>query len=117
MLIPSNSDEARLRWFVFKFLNTLPKWDVGRFFNENPFAVETAEVVAAYSRRVPEQVAGVLREMAADGLVIEEQREQTSTYRLSEDGQLRALLAAFFLACDDRDFRANMLHDVIERGG
>ncbi|KXK23616.1 MAG: hypothetical protein UZ15_CFX003000565 [Chloroflexi bacterium OLB15] len=117
MITPSNSDEARLNWFVFKYLDTLAKWDVGRFFNENPFAVETAENVAAFSRRSPEQVSSVLHEMANDGLIIEEPREQINTYRLTEDGQFRALLSAFFLACDDREFRAHMLHDVIERGG
>jgi hypothetical protein len=105
--------------FVHDKLNTLVKWDVARFFNDNPHAVETAPVIAQTVGREQEgaDVATALEELAEAGILQRQSLPQADVFRLGGDAEMRTLLSDFVSACDDKDFRARAIQEVIERGG
>lgn len=105
----------RITQFVYDRLNTLTKWEIGRFFNENPYALETADTLMAATHRSADDITPALEQLADCGVLLREERPGIIAYRLSADPHLRALLAEFVSACDDRDFRARLIHDVLRR--
>lgn len=105
----------RIVQFVHDRLDSLTKWEIGRFFNENPYALETADTLIAVTHREPQQVTLALEQLADCGVLLREERPGTVAYRLGTDPHLRALLAEFVSACDDRDFRARLIQDVLRR--
>jgi DNA-binding transcriptional ArsR family regulator len=110
-------NEAIVTEFVLRHLNTLIKWDIARFFQENPFAVEPAQTVAEAAMRSPQQLEQALTELAADGILVAEDRPGMRVYRLADDDAIRAAIAEFVRACDQKEVRARLIQAVVARGG
>lgn len=110
----SKQDDAKLLDFVRQKLNSFVKWDLVRFFHDNPFAADTAENIARYTGREPYLVQNDLITLAHDGIVQVNLIAERQVYRLGKDPDMRELIHNFVLACDDRDFRVRAIHQVIE---
>lgn len=100
--------------FLREKVNTFTKWDLVRFFHDNPHAAEIAPSIARYIGR---EVAEVERELAN---LVKAQVLQVKTvsdvqvYRLVDDEETRRLIHEFVVACDDPEFRVQAIHEVIE---
>ncbi|MBE2271921.1 MAG: hypothetical protein IAE80_27045 [Anaerolinea sp.] len=110
----SKQDDAQLLDFIRQKLNSFVKWDLVRFFHDNPFAADTAENIARYTGREPYLVQTDLGALASDGIVQVNEIAERKVYRLGKDPETRDAIRRFVLACDDRDFRVRAIQQVIE---
>jgi len=104
---------AAWKQFLQTKVNSFIKWDLVRFFHDNPHTTDTAENIAQYVGR---DAKIVLREL--DGLVKSEvlQTESVSgqrIYRLSDSEETRRLIREFVAACHSREFRVKAINQVM----
>ena len=98
-------------------VNSFTKWDLARFYSENPHSVVTAETVARRLRgnRNPAVVRLALEELAEGGLI---QKfiydETTSYYALATDDRTKDLINSFIIACEDDDFRLKTVYHITQ---
>ncbi len=109
--------DPQLRQFLRERINSFMKWDLMRFFYENPYTVDTASNIAAYTGRDPAAIAPVLDALVAADLLLVSSLpgdKGMPVYRLTTDPTLRDLLERFHRACQDRDFRVQAIYTVIQ---
>lgn len=99
--------------FLRKKVNSFVKWDLVRFFHDNPHAADTAENIARYTGRDTRTVVGELAELAQVGVLEQNQVSGQTIYALAADAAMRDLIRTFVLACDDRVFRVKAIDYVI----
>lgn len=107
--------DARMVEFLTLKINSFVKWDLIRFFHDNPHAVESAENIARYAGRELGEVEPELLEMSEAHLLEVQDVNQCKIFRLVRDPQTRALIRQFVEACDDREFRVQAIQYVIKR--
>lgn len=90
------------------------KWDLVRFFYENPNTMDSAENIARYVGRNVGSVVPELDELAEDGVMDKRIVGQILTYSLAEDNEMRQLIERFILACEDRHFRVKAVYHIIK---
>jgi hypothetical protein len=99
--------------FLRKKVNSFVKWDLVRFFHDNPHAADTAENIARYTGRDLRTVSGELAELAQSGVLEQIQTAGQVIYALAPDQAMRDLISVFVRACDDRVFRVKAIYHVI----
>jgi hypothetical protein len=107
-------DEQRLLDFVRTKVDSFIKWELVRFFHDNPYAADTADNIARFAGREPRFIEVGLEELVTSGLVEASTPGTVRVYRYTKDQDARDLIASFVLACDDRDFRMRATNLVIE---
>jgi hypothetical protein len=113
-----SQDDSEARGRVMRFLrqklNSFVKWDIVRFFHDNPHAVETADDIARALGREGDEVPEALKALTASKVLTMKIVSGTAVFSLTDDPNLRALVRDFVTACDDRDFRAAAIQQVID---
>lgn len=110
----TKQDDTKLLAFVRQKLNSFVKWDLVRFFHDNPFAADTAENIARYTGREQFLVQSDLGALTQDGIITAHTIANRQVYRLSKDTDVREMIGSFVRACDDREFRVRAIQEVIE---
>jgi DNA-binding transcriptional ArsR family regulator len=105
--------DPRLLEFLQTKINSFVKWDLVRFFHDNPHTTDTAENIARYAGRSVETIRTELAELAEDGVLDENQLGDMVVYSLATDRQVRDLLEQFVKASDDRQFRVKAIYHII----
>lgn len=99
--------------FVKTKVNSFIKWDLVRFFYENPNTTDTVENIAKYAGRPVASVEPELGELVADQIMKRSLLGNTSIYSLSVDEGMRNLVEKFITACEDRHFRVKAVYHII----
>lgn len=99
--------------FVKTKVNSFIKWDLVRFFYENPHTADTVENIAKYAGRNAAAVAPELEELVESGVMERRMVEDTPVYSLAADETMRQLVDQFILACEDRHFRVKAVYHII----
>ena len=100
--------------FVKKKVNSFIKWDLVRFFYENPHTTDTVENIAKYAGRNADAVKPELEDLVEGGIMQKKKlSDDTPVYSLSTDEGMRALVDKFILACEDRHFRVKAVYHII----
>jgi hypothetical protein len=100
--------------FVKKKVNSFIKWDLVRFFYENPHTTDTVENIAKYAGRNADAVRPELEDLVESGIMQKKTLgDDTPVYSLSTDEDMRALVDKFILACEDRHFRVKAVYHII----
>ena len=99
--------------FVKKKVNSFIKWDLVRFFYENPHTADTVENIAKYAGRNADAVRPELEDLVESGIMQKKVLDETPIYSLSTDETMRALVDKFILACEDRHFRVKAVYHII----
>jgi len=99
--------------FVKTKVNSFIKWDLVRFFYENPHTVDTAENIAKYAGRHLSAVAPELDDLETGGIMHRKVIGDQVIYSLTEDDRMRKLVETFVLACEDRHFRVKAVYHII----
>ncbi len=94
-------------------VNTFLKWDLVRFFGDNPGTLDSADQLARYIGRDPDAVVAELDALAQQGILTRDERAAPHLYALSDDGVIRALVQKFLRAVQDRDFRVKAMYHVM----
>jgi circadian clock protein KaiC len=97
--------DPRLLEFLQKKINSFVKWDLVRFFYDNPHTTDTADNIARYAGRSVETIRHELAELSQEQVLEENQLGDMTVYSLASDRQTRELLEQFVQASDDRQFR------------
>ena len=105
--------DPRLLEFIHTRVNSFIKWDLVRFFHDNPHTADTAENIARYTGRDRHSVSPELEQLAASGVLESTSLNNMTVYMLATDKETRKLINSFILACDDRQFRTKAIYYVI----
>lgn len=99
--------------FVKTKVDSFIKWDLVRFFYENPHTLDTAENIAKYAGRHLSAVAPELDELETNGIMERRVIGDQVAYTLTSDQKTRKLVETFVLACEDRHFRVKAVYHII----
>ena len=105
--------DPRLLEFLQKKINSFVKWDLVRFFYDNPHTTDTADNIARYAGRSVETIRNELAELSQEQVLDETQLGDMTVYSLASDRQTRELLEQFVQASDDRQFRVKAIYHII----
>nr|HID14652.1 hypothetical protein [Anaerolineae bacterium] len=105
--------DPRLLEFLQTKINSFVKWDLIRFFHDNPHTTDTADNIARYAGRNVETIRTELAQLARDGVLEENRLGDMTVYSLAPDRQIRELLEQFVRASDDRQFRVKAIYHII----
>jgi hypothetical protein len=105
--------DARLLDFLKNQVNTFVKWDLVRFFYENPNTTDTADNIARYAGRDPVAIEQELADLAESGVLFREEVGGMITYSLATDEDMRGQIEEFISACNDRQFRVKAIYHII----
>jgi hypothetical protein len=109
-----NDMDPALLDFVKTKVSSFIKWDLIRFFYENPGTADTAENIARYAGRHIDAVRPELEELVESGVMDERKLEQISIYCLTQKKEVRQLVDQFINACQDRHFRVKAVYHIIK---
>ena len=99
--------------FVKTKVNSFIKWDLVRFFYENPHTADSVENIAKYAGRNADAVKPELEDLVESGIMEKKMLDTTAIYSLATDEDMRALVDQFILACEDRHFRVKAVYHII----
>jgi hypothetical protein len=105
--------DPRLLELIQTRINSFIKWDLVRFFHDNPHTTDTADSIARYTGRDVRTVEPELLQLARDEVLEMEDLTGMRVYTLSADPEVRELIRQFIRACDDRQFRVKAIYHVI----
>ncbi len=105
--------DPQLLKFLQTKVNSFVKWDLVRFFHDNPHTTDTADNIARYAGRSVETIRVELAELAQGGVLEENQLGDMTVYSLAQDLHARELLEQFVKASDDRQFRVKAIYHII----
>jgi hypothetical protein len=99
--------------FLQSKVDSFVKWDLLRFFFENPHTTDTASNIARYAGRKEETTEAELSELAGHGLLDQHQLGDMIVYSLANDPETRDLIRRFVEASDDREFRVKAIYHIV----
>ena len=99
--------------FLQTRIDSFVKWDLVRFFHDNPYTMDTAENIARYAGRSVDVIRADLADLTRDGVLEEDQLGGMTVYSLVPDHRVRELLEQFVKASDDRQFRVKAIYHII----
>lgn len=105
--------DSRLLDFIRSKVNSFIKWDLVRFFYENPNTTDSVENIAKYAGRSPAAVRSELEELVASGVMERQLIDNLPVYSLASDEEMRRLIEEFISACEDRHFRVKAVYHII----
>ena len=108
-----NDMDPKLLDFVRNKVNSFIKWDLVRFFHENPNTADSVENIAKYAGRNVSAVKPEVDELVEAGVMEKHIVGEIPVYRLSSDEEMRHLVDNFVEACEDRHFRVKAVYHII----
>ena len=108
-----NDMDSRLLDFIKTKINSFIKWDLVRFFYENPNTTDSVENIAKYAGRNAAAVQSELEELVASGVMEKQFVDNIPVYSLAVNEEMRKLIDEFILACEDRHFRVKAVYHII----
>ncbi len=99
--------------FLRNKVNSFVKWDLVRFFHDNPHTADTAENIARYTGRDVRIIKRELKGLTESKVLMVEAVSDTKVFRLAEDEDMRDMINDFVAACHDREFRVKAINHVI----
>lgn len=101
--------------FLQQTVNTFVKWDLIRFFHDNPHTQDTATSIASYIGRDVNAILPDLQSLAAAGVLLTDALTPAGVqlYRLTDDATMQNRINRFMESCHDRQFRMQAIHQVM----
>jgi hypothetical protein len=105
--------DPRLLEFLQTKVNSFIKWDLVRYYHDNPHAADTSENIARYIGRDARTIEDELTGLVKAGVLQRKELSGVRVYSLSTDASVRDLVSRFVRACNDRQFRVKAIYHVI----
>jgi hypothetical protein len=105
--------DPNLLEFIRTKVNSFIKWDLVRFFHDNPHTTDTAEGIARYTGRDIRSIEPELNQLVQASILQSSPLNDLTIYTLAADAETRKLIDSFIVACDDRQFRVKAIYHVI----
>lgn len=110
---PSVDMSPQWQEFIETKVNSFIKWDLIRFFHDNPHIQDSAESIAGYIGRDTKTIIRELDGLVANHVLITNEHTHVKIYKLTDDVKTRNLIGEFVTACFDRSFRVKAIYHVI----
>lgn len=101
--------------FLQSRVNSFVKWDLVRFFHDNPHTRDTVENLARYIGRDTQSIERELAGLVTVRVLMADVESGVTVYRLGDDAATLRLIGEFIEACHDREFRVEAIHHVIRQ--
>ncbi|MBN1934127.1 MAG: hypothetical protein JW934_05660 [Anaerolineae bacterium] len=105
--------DPELLEMVQSAINSFIKWDLVRFFHENPNTTGSIENIATYLGRGVVAIEPEVNELVESGFMEKRIVGQVPVYSLTLDPERRQQIAQFVTACSDRHFRVKAVYHII----
>jgi hypothetical protein len=105
--------DPRLLRLIRTRVNSFIKWDLVRYFHDNPRTADTPDSIARRIGRDVRIVEPELQGLARDGVLLAEDLGDLIVYSLGQDAEVVRLLDDFITASADRQFRIKAIYHVI----
>jgi hypothetical protein len=105
--------DPQLLQFLTEKVDSFVKWDLLRFFHENPHTTDTAQNIARYAGRNPELVRADLAALARAGILEESQLGDMTVYSLGSDPAMREMVRQLVESARERQFRLKVLYHIV----
>jgi hypothetical protein len=105
--------DPRLLDFLQSKIDSFVKWDLVRFFHDNPYTTDTPSNIARYTGRNAETIRKDLAELAESAVLEKDSLGDMTVYSLTRDPEIRELLDEFVAASDDRQFRVKAIYHIV----
>lgn len=105
--------DSQLHDFLRTKVNSFIKWDLIRFFHDNPHAKDTAENIARYTGRDVRTIERELNSLVSTNVLQAEEVADLKVYKLVDDQGIRDTIGRFMDACHDRQFRVEAIYHII----
>jgi hypothetical protein len=109
----NDMDPTLLDFVKFK-INSFIKWDLVRFFYENPHTADSASNIARYTGRHMDAVQPELEGLVESGVMEKRMVDGTAVYSVVSDEETHSMIERFVLACEDRHFRIKAVYHIIK---
>ncbi|MDM8521391.1 hypothetical protein QUF64_15195 [Anaerolineales bacterium HSG6] len=106
--------DPELLQFIKTKVTSFIKWDLIKFFHQNPHTTDTVENIAKYTGRDEQAVQIELESLAQNGLMLKTTVGQTTVYTITSNIQLRESIKQFVTACEDRHFRVKVAYHILQ---
>jgi len=100
--------------FIRTKVNSFIKWDLVRFFHDNPHTTDTAENISRYTGRDIRIVQPELEALVEGKVLDATALSDMLVYTYTRNRETRQLISNFLKSCDDRQFRVKALYHVIK---
>jgi hypothetical protein len=114
---PSVDMSPQWQEFLETKVNSFIKWDLVRFFHDNPHIQDTAENIAGFVGRDTKTIIRALDGLVLSRILNTNEHSHVKIYKLTDDAETRSLIHNFVAACFDRNFRVKAIHHVIHGVG
>lgn len=105
--------DPQLLTFLQTQVDSFVKWDLIRFYYDNPYTTDTAENISRYTGRAPIETEAALKELVGQGILVNQDIDGLKVYALSNKPGVWEVVHRFFDACEDRHFRTKAIYHVI----
>jgi hypothetical protein len=105
--------DPQLLDFIKNKVNSFIKWDLVRFFHDNPNTTDTADNIARYAGRDVAAIETELSELVSAEVLEQQRVGEYTVYLLASNPDTRRLIRSFVAACDDRQFRVRAIYHII----
>lgn len=109
--------DATWQQFLRTKVNSFIKWDLVRFFHDNPHTADTADNIAQFVGRDEKVIRRELDGLSKSGVLDKARTGGQLIYRLSADKSVRQQIREFVAACHNREFRVKAINHVIHGMG
>jgi hypothetical protein len=109
--------DPRVLEFIKQHVTTFTRWDMLKFLYENPNTQDTANNLARYVGRSPDVISQEAQEMAEEGIFRAVTQGRHTVYLLTDDPDVRRLIANLVEAARDRSFRMKLVYHILRAGG
>jgi hypothetical protein len=109
--------EPDLLSFIKKHVNSFTRWDLLKFFYQNPGAWDTAKSLANCIGRRAERVEAEVVQMAQEGLLRRDERGAEAVYTLTQDAETLTLVEQLVSGSRERTFRMKLVYHILRAGG
>lgn len=99
--------------FLRTKINSFIKWDLVRFYHDNPHTRDTAESIANSIGREPKTIERELNGLVVVKILRVQQIGGVKVYLYGDDREMRGFIHRFMEACQDREFRAKAIQHVV----
>jgi len=99
--------------FIQNKVNSFIKWDLVRFFHDNPHTRDTASGIAQFIGRDQATIEAELKGLVDAGVLTIHKMAEVQVYHLTTDHKIRQRITEFVAACHNREFRVQAIQHII----
>lgn len=109
--------DPRVLEFIKKHVTTFTRWDMIKFFHENPNTRDTTDNLARYVGRAVELVKREADELVQENVLQSYLQGEHTVYTITQDEDTRRIIGNLVETARERTFRMKLVYHILRAGG